>query len=112
MSSLLMIVAAMVEFAVVMILKYKFMRSSTQTLTQAKESESTNMNIKSVSQLKINKRVNDSKLAWRAIQPLESVIWDKTIHEKMDDISFVVFPMIYALFNVTYVVTCSQFQVI
>ena len=108
MSSLLMIVAAMVEFAVVMILKYKVVKNDTQTLTYAKESDSTNMTIKSLTQPRENERPNDSKLSWSASQTADSVTMEKTIHEKMDNISFVLFPITYAFFNVTYVVICSQ----
>ena len=89
MSSLLMVVAGMVEFAAVMILKFKFAKKDTQTPTNAV-------------------RPNDSKLAWRANKSSDSVTFEKTIHDKIDDISFVLFPITYLLFNVIYFVYYSQ----
>ena len=102
MSSLLMIVAAMVEFAAVMILKHKLTGRDTKTLINAGESGSSNVGARNEKQTREILRPADNKLAWSSRKPQESALIERPVHEKMDNVSFILFPITYALFNVIY----------
>ena len=102
MVSLFMIVAALLEFAVVLIIKHgsqktpqQAYRSETQKCSNKNDAES-----KTENHSKNNVESNNQNAAWiEKNEPLES---ERPIHERIDRVCFGLFPSLFVVFNAIY----------
>ena len=95
-----MIVAALIEFAVVLILKHALVRKEIEPQNKPGEENSNNKNadanlVYGIQNQRTSKNGDDIRN--RKI--------NTTTYERIDQASFYIFPIIYALFNLTYALT-------
>ena len=100
MASLFMIVAALLEFAVVLIIKHRHGKVSQQVLEQVESTNYKNAALQIEHHSRNEGQSNSRKDAWvERNKPSSS---EKPTHERVDGASFAIFPTLYVLFNAMY----------
>ena len=102
MASLFMIVAALLEFAVVLIIKHRHGKVSQQVqrLEQEESTNYKNAELQIEHHLRNDGQSNNRKDAWVERNKLSAL--EKPTHERIDGASFAIFPTLYVLFNAMY----------
>ena len=94
-----MIVAALFEFAIVLILKHHPRNTKIQLQTNNTDANSTQENSNTKLSNQPNDQETDNKGAW---VPKDISQPKKSMHEKIDYACFLFFPIIFVLFNAIY----------
>ena len=94
-----MIVAALLEFAIVLILKHHPRNADLQLQANKNDTNLIERSSNARSSYQKNDRGTDNKEAWVTKQNDQP---KKPLHEKLDYACFLLFPIIYMLFNVIY----------
>ena len=103
MASLFMIVAALLEFAIVLILKHHPSKAGGQTPNEAEKGEPTNTTFANIFRVRTADEPTRQREAWTAEQTPK-----KPSHERIDQACFRIFPITFALFNVMYAAVYYQ----